>query len=353
MPDLLVHSETPFNAETPLDRLRGAFTTQQRDFYVRSHGAVPVLNEDTHRLTVRGRVERPLDLSVRQLRGEFPRRAVMAVMQCAGNRRADLHEVRPVMGDPWTAGAIGNAVWSGVSLVDVLRAAGADTDPGLHVAFDACDSGAGGGRFGVSIPMAKAVCPEVLLAFAMNDEVLAPEHGFPLRLVVPGFAGVRSPKWLAAISVQESPSDSAMQQTDYKLLPPDVTQETVDWASGITINEMPLNAAICAPAEGTQVKAGPLTVRGYAVASGRGIERVDLSADGGRSWAQAALQRQPDAPWSWTFWQTTIELPAGEHELAARAWDLAGQTQPAAAVDAWNFKGYLCATWHRVRVRAA
>lgn len=234
-----------------------------------------------------------------------------------------------------------------------LRAADADTDPGLHVAFDACDSVAGGDCYGVSIPMVKALCPDTLLAFAMNDEALAPEHGFPLRVVVPGLAGVRSPKWLATITVQGAASDNAVQRADYKLLPPEVTQETVDWARGLTINEMPLNAAICAPAEGAEVMAGPVRVRGYAVASGRGIERVDLSADDGRRWVQAVLQRQSGAPWSWTFWETTIDLPAGEHELAVRAWDSAGQTQPAAAVDAWNFKGYLCAAWHRVRVRAA
>ena len=353
MPGLIVRSENPFNAETPLDRLRGSFTTSQRDFYVRSHGAVPDLSEDTHRLTVGGRVTRPLNLSMRQLRDGFPLRSVMAVMQCAGNRRAELHDVRPVLGDPWTAGAIGNALWNGVALADVLRAAGAETDSGLHVALDACDRVNGGGRYGVSIPMAKALCPEVLLAFAMNNEVLAPEHGYPLRAVVPGFAGVRSPKWIAAITVQQAASDNAMQQIDYKLLPPDVTAETVDWGKGVTINEMPLNAAICAPAEGAMVKAGLVPVRGYAMASGRRIERVDVSADGGRSWAQAALHRRPEAPWSWTFWETTIELAAGEHELLARGWDSAGQTQPAAAADAWNFKGYLSAAWHRVGVRAA
>ena len=115
------------------------------------------------------------------------------------------------------------------------------------------------GRFhyGVSIPMAKALAPEVLLAFAMNGEALAPEHGFPLRLVVPGYAGARSPKWLAAVTVQDAPSDNPMQQRDYKLLPPDMTADTVDWAKGITINDMPLNAAICEPAPRAELKAGP------------------------------------------------------------------------------------------------
>ncbi len=110
--------------------------------------------------------------------------------------------MRPTTGDPWAPGAIGNAAWTGVALADVLRAAGADTDPALHVAFDACDEvempDEGRFTYGVSIPMAKAMSPEVLLAYAMNGEPLAPEHGFPLRLVVPGFAGVRSPKWLTA-----------------------------------------------------------------------------------------------------------------------------------------------------------
>ncbi len=357
MTDLIVHTEMPFNAEPPLERLRVRFTTPQPDFYVRSHGTVPQLAEDSHRLRVGGRVARPLDLSMSQLRHDFPGRTVMAVLQCAGNRRADLHRVRPVTGDPWSGGAIGNATWTGVALAEVLRAAGAEADPGLHVAFDACDQikndkTEDGARFGVSIPMTKALCPEVLLAFAMNGEDLAPEHGFPLRVVVPGFAGVRSPKWLAGITVQDSPSGNAMQQTDYKLFPPDVRPETVDWDRGVTINEMPLNAAICQPAAGAAVAAGPITVRGYAICTGRTVERVDLSADGGTSWCQARLERRDDAPWGWTFWETAVDLPAGKHELAVRAWDSAGQTQPSSAADAWNFKGYLSAAWHRVRIRA-
>lgn len=208
MRGLIVHSNAPCNAETPLDRLRARFTTPQPDFYVRSHGTVPVIAEDAHRLRVQGRVARPLDLSMHELRTSFAGCTVMAVMQCAGNRRADLHRVRSVLGAPWAGGAIGNAVWTGVRLADVLRAAGADAGPSLHVAFDACDRVEGRRCYGISIPMTKALRPEVLLAVAMNGEPLAPEHGFPLRLVVPGFAGVRSAKWLARITVQDAPSDN-------------------------------------------------------------------------------------------------------------------------------------------------
>lgn len=352
MTALIVHSATPYNAETRLHRLRARFTTPQSDFYVRSHGPVPTLDAGSHTITIRGRIETPLDLSMRTLRDDFPIRSVMAVMQCAGNRRAELNRVRPVMGDLWAGGAIGNAVWTGVPLSEILRAAGACTDADLHVAFHACDTVGPDQCYGVSIPMTKALCPDVLLAFAMNGEPLTPEHGFPLRVVVPGFAGARSPKWLAGITVQDHPSDNPIQQTDYKLLPPGMTSEPVDWTKGLTINQMPLNAVICDPATGTRIKSGPTAVTGYATAGDRSVERVDVSADGGENWQQATIERQPDAPWSWTFWQTTLNLPRGEQELVVRAWDSAGQTQPAAAADTWNFKGYLCAAWHRVRVRA-
>ena len=345
--DLIVHSREPFNAEPSLKVLRGAFLTAQEDFYVRSHGPIPRLDGEAHRLTVGGMVGTPLTLTLAELKRRFPQVTLTATMQCAGNRRADLQSVRPTTGDPWAPGAIGNAAWTGVRLADVLAAAGAETGAGLHIAFDAADEveedGEGRFHYGASIPMEKALSPEVLLAFAMNGEVLAPEHGFPLRVVVPGYAGVRSPKWLTAVTVQDRPSDNHMQRRDYKLLPPDVTRETVDWDKGVTINEMPVNAAICEPELHAALKAGRTSVRGYAIATGRAVARVDVSGDGGRNWMQATLEHEDARPWSWTFWHAMLELSAGEHELAVRAWDAAGQTQPSLPDDTWNFKGYLSA----------
>jgi len=330
--------------------------TGQQDFYVRSHGNIPRLDGTTHRLRVGGMVQTPLDLSVPELRARFPARTVTAVMQCAGNRRADLQPVRPTSGDPWAPGAIGNAEWTGISLADVLEAAGAADDAALHVAFDACDEvempKEGRFTYGASIPITKAMAPEVLLAFAMNGEALAPEHGYPLRVVVPGYAGVRSPKWLSAITVQDRPSDNHMQARDYKLVPADMTEDTVDWDKGITIYDMPLNSAICEPASHAELKAGRTILRGYAIATARAIARVDVSINGGRSWSQAELEHDAQAPWSWTFWSAALDLPKGDHELTVRAWDSAGQTQPAQPDDTWNFKGYLSAAWHRVHVSA-
>ena len=354
-PELIVHGGSPFNAEPPMPALRATYLTPQDLFYVRSHGTIPKLDAASHRVAVGGRVAHALNLSLADVKTRFAPRTVRAVMQCAGNRRADLRAVRPVKGDPWAGGAIGCADWTGTSLVEILDAAGA-ADDALHVAFtsaDTCQASDGGAFFGVSIPMSKARERDVLVAYEMNGEALAAEHGFPLRLVVPGWAGVRSPKWLAAVTVQDRPSDAHQQAADYKLYPPDMRADTEDLSRGLTIEAMPLNSAIAEPVPGAALDAGPVEVRGYAVATDRAVVRVDLSGDGGRSWTQATLEDHGASRWGWTFWNGTLQLPPGEHEICVRAWDAAGQTQPALADDAWNFKGYLSTAWHRVRVTAA
>ncbi|AWB25707.1 molybdopterin oxidoreductase [Methylobacterium currus] len=346
---LIVHEEEPYNAEPPLARLRASYRTTADDFYVRSHGDLPEINADGYRLRLDGAIPTALELSLDDMRSRYAKATVTATMQCAGNRRADMRAVAPVSGDPWDGGAIGTADWTGIRLGDVLREAGIAESADLHVAFESHDL-VEGRPYGASIPLAKALAPETLLAFAMNGAPLLPEHGFPLRVVVPGFAGVRSPKWLKRITVQDHPSDNPIQAEDYKLFPSDVTAETADPARGHTINTMPLNAAICEPARGARLAAGANTVRGYAVSGDRTVVRVDVSGNGGRTWAQAALEHDARARFAWTFWTIDLDLPPGEHELAVRAWDEAGQTQPALPDDTWNYKGYLSAAWHRVRV---
>ncbi|SEQ75564.1 sulfite oxidase [Faunimonas pinastri] len=354
-PDLIVHSRDPLNAEPPLARLRSRFLTDTADFYIRTHGNMPEPDAEKHRVTVKGDVARERTWTLRDLQGRFETRTVTAVMQCAGNRRADLQEVRATTGDPWAPGAIGNAEWIGASLADVLREADVRERPGLHVAFEALDiarnEGAKDAPYGASIPLEKAMSGEVILAWGMNGSSLRREHGAPLRIVVPGYAGVRSVKWVSAIRVQPKPSNAFQQRHDYLLFPPDMSPETQDPARGTAIYEMPLNSAICEPGPETTLPAGSTTVRGYAIATGRPIVRVDVSVNGGRDWQQATLEEKGDQPWSWTFWHIAVDLWKGEHELVVRAWDAAGQTQPSRPDDVWNFKGYLSAAWHRIRVR--
>ena len=348
--DLTVMSETPFNAETNAAALQ-TFITPSTAFYIRSHGDIPRIDPARYRLHVDGAVTHPLELSLADL-DRFAKHEITATLQCAGNRRAGLNEVRPVTGDLWRVGAIGTAIWRGVCLGDLLHAAGAATGPDLHVALDSldeCDANGETFRYGVSIPMPKALGPEVLLAHQMNGAALAPEHGYPLRAIVPGYAGVRSPKWLSRIVVRATPSDGHVQARDYKLLPAHVTAETVDWDAGLTINDMPLTSAITSPAPGATLAAGATRIAGYAIASGRRIVRVDVSADQGDTWRQAQLLPGATA-WSWQLWQAELTLQPGPCELIVRGWNCAGETQPSTATQTWNFKGYLNNAWHRVAV---
>lgn len=351
---LILQSAEPLNAETPPATLAASFLTAQRDFYVRSHGTIPLLTDD-HRLTIDGLVDRPRSFDLAELRAAFPTRTIVATMQCAGNRRAHLQEVAKTAGDPWGVGAIGNAEWSGVSLADVLAARGVQ-DGAAFVGMTCADMADVDGEseaYGASIPLAKALDGDVLIAWAMNGEPLQPEHGAPLRLIVPGYAGVRSPKWLTRIEVRDRPSDASIQARDYKLFPAAVTKAQADWDRGLTINEMPVNSAICEPAAGAAIAAGPVTVRGYAVAFGRSVARVDLSPDGGATWIEASMAAHPEAPWSWTLWEAQVALATGTHELIVRAIDDAGQMQPERPAGIWNFAGYLSTAWHRVDITVA
>ena len=351
--DLKFHSTKPLNAETRLDRLVSSFITPQRDLYIRTHGDVQHLDGGAHRVRITGQVADPLELSLADLRTRFSVRSVTAGLQCAGNRRADLQEVAQTSGDPWSGGAVGNVRWTGAPLSEVLAAAGAATQASLQVAFystDEIEVEGEVGRFGVSIAMPKAMTGDVLLAYEMNGEPLSPEHGYPLRVVVPGYAGVRSAKWVDEVRVQDAPAESPIQRKDYKLFPPGVGKDDADWEAGLTINAMPLNSAICEPQRGATLQAGPLTLRGWATASERAVRRVDVSIDGGRSWRQAELEQDAAQPHAWTLWRVEAELTKGEHELAVRAFDSAMQTQPESPADTWNFPGYLAAHHHRIHV---
>jgi sulfite oxidase len=284
----------------------------------------------------------------------LPRVEVVAVLQCAGNRRDGLIEVAPIPGEtPWGAGAIGNANWAGVPLREVLSKAGIGEEAS-HAAFvglDEVEGEDGSVNYGSSIPLQKALSPEVILAYEMNGEPLPREHGFPLRVVAPGFIGARSVKWLSGVTLRDAPSDNPYQAREYRLFPPGVTAETVDYSEGLMLGELQVDAAICEPEEGEVLNAGTVDVRGYAVAGGgRSVERVDISSDGGSTWVQASLSEGADEPWAWSLWEANLELGPGEHRIVARALDSSAGTQPATAEEVWNFKGYANNSWHGVRV---
>lgn len=353
-PNLIVRSAEPFNAGPPPDLMIREMITPNDLFFVRNHGTIPAINADAYRLVVRGRVERPLSLSLDDLRGAFPRRTVAATLQCAGNRRRELLRVADIPNEvPWDLEAISHAEWAGVRLRDVLERAGI-AEGAAHVALTSLDEVERHGRvfaFGGSIPLAKALGPEVLLAYEMNGEPLPSVHGAPLRLVVPGYIGARSVKWLGEIVVQSGPSDNYFQSVAYRLFPPDVSAANAVVEDGRMLGELFVGAAICSPQDGDALPDGGVVVRGYAVGQEAApLDRVELSADGGDTWTRATLLGD-SRPWAWQLWEARVELPPGDGTIIARAFDAYGRTQPPDLSQTWNFKGYMNNAWHRIAVR--
>ncbi len=388
--ELRVCSRQPFNGGPPPAVQGASFLTPNEHFFVRNHAPVPRLDPAAFRLRVGGLVERPLELSLADLAARFARTEVVSTLVCAGQRRRELTEVRPIPGElPWDTEPVSTARWGGWRLADVLAAAGPRAGA-AHAGFTGLDAVERGGErfgFGGSVPLAKALAPEVLLADTMNGEPLPPTHGAPLRAVVPGYVGARSVKWLAAVELRETSSDNYFQARAYRLYPPAMRAETLDPEQGFELGELSVSCLITEPVapegalatapEGAlaaasaggggrraEVAAGTVTVRGYAYAGGgRPVVRVELSADGGATWATARLDDGragvgnggspgDGAGWSWRLFAGEVSLPPGPGEIAARAWDAAGHTQPSDPAQLWNCKGYMNNAWSRVRVFA-
>ena len=351
--DMRVHEQDPYNAEPPPYALAQGMVTDLDSFYVRSHGPVPELDPDGWRLRVEGEVGERLDLDLEGLQEGFEQVRSLVTLQCAGNRRDELIEVRDIPGeDPWGSCATSTAWWTGVRLRDVLERAG-HRAPGAHVAFEAPDMAERAvppQPYGSSIPLERALEPDVLLAWSMNDKPLPAVHGAPLRVVVPGWIGARSVKWLRRVTVQQQSSDNYFQATAYRLLAPQADPDAAGPGDGISLGAVALSSAVLAPDPGSGVVAGPVEVAGYAHAGhGRHAARVDVSLDGGTTWVQAELGEQVDG--AWRLWRVSLDLPAGSTRVTARAWDSTGASQPESSASLWNPKGYANNAWSHLDVQ--
>ena len=351
-PDMIVREQEPLNGGPPPHLITRSYVTPNDLFFVRSHAPVPQIDPEEYRLSIDGLVDRPVELSLGELQ-ELPRVRLHATLQCAGNRRTDLFALADVPGEvPWGDEAISHAEWGGVSLAHILQRAGVKRGAG-HVEFiglDECQKGGQSFGFGGSVPLRKALSGEVLVATEMNGEPLAPMHGYPARIVTPGYIGARSVKWVGKINLLDHPSENYYQSRAYRLFPSHVDPSNVDWESGLMLGELSVNAAIAQPQPEVSLAPGSVTVCGYSQAGGeRRVARVDVSADGGESWIEAKLGEA--RPWSWRFWSAEVELSEGEHVLIARAWDSAGNSQPESPRQTWNFKGYMNNAWSRVTVK--
>ena len=350
---LHIYQDFPLNAGSPSNHKRQSLITPQVYFFVRNHGSIPDVDVTSYRLRILRQEQLLLELSLDELKNNFPSSSVVATLQCAGYRRKELIDHQPVPDEiPWGADAISTAEWRGVPLREVLQKVGVDEET-RHVAFLGLDTVYKENenvQFGASICIAKAINPEVLLAYEMNGEPLTPVHGFPLRLVVPGYIGARSVKWLESITLQQEPSDNYFQSRSYKLFPPHVQTHNAHLEQAPTIEHLPLNSVISYPTEGETLREGETIVRGYALTgNGNRIVRVELSTNEGKTWTQATLF-QPQEAWAWCFWKQTLFLTSGSRQLIVRAWDTTSAAQPQSVCETWNWKGYLNNAWHRVHI---
>jgi sulfite oxidase len=352
---MTVHSEAPFNAEPPRTVLLDDITSADT-FYSRNHGSIPDISDRSWRCHIGGRVSTSRTIGFDELTREFDTHAVTATLQCAGNRRAELNDVRAIADeDLWESGAVSTARWAGARLADVLAAAGVDRSDDLHVLFDAPDVSQIAHppqTYGSSIPLAKALKPEVLLAWTMNGDRLPRIHGGPVRVVVPGYIGARSVKWISAITVSDQPSENYFQASAYRILPPSADPDSVRPGDGISLSTLAITCDFLSHRNGDQVAAGPLAVSGYALAGDdRHVARVDVSINDGATWQQAQLQSRSGG-WSWQRWSTTVHAEPGPLTLVARAFDDTAATQPESPAAVWNPKGYCNNSWPRLHLTA-
>ena len=321
--------------ESRLERMEG-FITPNRLFFVRNNSGSMDLDVDNWQLSVSGdAISHPLELTYTDIR-RLPSRTVVSYLECAGNHRAmfDVVKGEAASGTQWMTGAIGNGIWTGVSLRDVLELAEvkADAVSVLLVGLDA-ESPEGGWRR--ALPIEKALEPDTLLAYAMNGDVLPRDHGYPLRALVPGWVGSASVKWLGRIVVSANQHWTRNNTSSYVLIGDAYPPEGQALGKIPTTQVIKSALALPWPAE---LAAGPQRLHGYAHSPFGSIARVEWSVDAGSTWQDARVL-EPQAQFSWARFELDWDAPAGEHTLMTRAADAAGHTQPDEIP--FNEKGYL------------
>ncbi|XP_078444502.1 nitrate reductase [NADH] 1-like [Wolffia australiana] len=362
----------PFNCEPPLGRLmHHGFVTPVPLHYVRNHGPVPRAKWENWRVEIGGLVRRPRRLSMDEIVGEFAAREMPVTLVCCGNRRKEQNMVKQSIGFNWGAGGVSTGVWRGARLGDVLRRCGVVRKRGMNVCFEGDEDlpGGGGSKYGTSVPLEVALDPanDIILAYMHNGEILAPDHGFPVRMIIPGYIGGRMVKWLRRILVTTVESENYYHYHDNKVLPSFVDAELAKadgwwYKQEYMVNELNINSVITTPGHDEILPINSFTsqrtytMRGYAYAGGgKRVTRVEVTLDGGETWIQCEIDliERPNKYgkyWCWCFWSVEVEVPdlLGAKEVAVRAWDVALNTQPDKLI--WNVLGMMNNCWFRVKV---
>lgn len=344
----IVRSLRPQDLETPLGLL-DSWITPNDLFYVRSHLYTPAIDVAAWTLTVDGDVERPLRLTMADLR-RMPSVSLPVTLECAGNGRAFFEP--PVAGVQWQRGAVGNARWTGVRLSEVLKSAGLKPS-GRFIWMDGGDTPLGTmPDFVRQVPLAKALDPDTILAYEMNGQPLPVANGFPLRAIVPGWEAAYSIKWLTHLEVRDREHDGFWVQTAYRYPTMRVAPgAAVDPKNMAPLAGLAVKSIITAPLEGAVVSPGDVSITGLAWAGEASVTRVEVSVDNGSTWTDAMLGAD-QARYAWRqfrhVWRADRQ---GSSVILARASDDRGRVQP--IVPHWNPSGYLWNAVEQVRVNVA
>lgn len=391
-PNNLSCTYKPYCGEPRIDLLTEDYYTPNELFYVRNHLAVPDIDPDDYVLVVKGRGLKKHKFTLDDLKTLFPKHEVVSTLQCAGNRREDLHGDRKVYISPhWVIGAISNAKWGGVKIRDVLRHCGMDVDKMAlgesendlwkHVQFEGYDTDETGLCYGGSVPIDKVIDPfgDAIFAYEMNDKPLPRDHGFPVRAICPGHAGARQCKWLHKVIVSDKESQKSWQQKSYRGFAPDIDfeEDLSHWTDGPKVRldqapivqEMPVTSLVCNPPQNSLIGmkgATDLTLKGVAWSGGgRKVERVDVSIDGGTSFTAAELykpiKQKRNKHWAWTHFSKTIPLPESirkrldkgeivQISVCSKAMNSDFNVQPENVAPYWNARGVCINHWYRVNI---
>jgi DMSO/TMAO reductase YedYZ molybdopterin-dependent catalytic subunit len=332
-------SREPYVRAAPAESL-GLEQMPTETHFRRDHFAPPALATDSWRLGLDGpdgRHEISFDDVTR-----LPRRELAVVLECAGHRRSEFEPA--ARGLRWQIGAVSEAMWAGTSLSNVLELAG--FAGGRFVVLEGADHGpfrgTGDFAFARALPIAKALHPDTLLAWEMNDEPLPFGHGAPLRAIVPGWYATDSIKWLQRIRVLDESFDGPFEAIDYRL-------PAADGSSGSRLMQLPVHALLVSPDDGEELADGEIDLRGIAWGGEGGVARVDVAIDGG-AWEEADLT-PPAGRYGRTHWTFAWRAEAGSHAISVRATDAAGNSQP--PMPAWNEGGYANSGTQHVTFRVA
>src|SRR5882762_8689747 len=331
---MIVLSSRPEDLEMPLDGFKDWITPIDH-FFVRCHTYTPERpNLSEWKLKVDGVVNQSLSLSMDDLK-KLPRVELVSVLECAGNGRSFYQPRLP--GAQWRFGSVGNGKWAGVRFKDVLEKAGLK-DSAREILFDGADVPLGKMEdFRRTIPIKKALDPDTLLAFEMNGKPLPIEHGYPLRLIVPGWAGDSWVKWLQHVEVLDHEFEGFWMKTAYRHPPEHVEPgPAVDAAKMVPVTDLNVKSVIATP--GAWAKPGTVRISGTAWSNNSPVTGVEVSVDAGNTWKPAKLGKD-QSRYAWRLWELDWKAGEGKYTLMARAKNAAGQVQPLS--QEWNPSGYL------------